>query len=98
MKRDKRQTCKVIPLTTGVLLGVILLHGLAAGKVTVKAGKNQDKIIVDARSRVKVSEEGSGFRVVNNRQQWKPSETAIIICDMWNEHWCKGATRRVAEL
>ncbi|MHC4387391.1 MAG: ThuA domain-containing protein [Planctomycetota bacterium] len=98
MKRDKRQTCNVIPLTIGVLLVVMLLHGLAAGKITVKAGKNQDKIVVNARSLVKVSEEGSEFRVVNNRQQWKPSETAIIICDMWNEHWCKGATRRVAEL
>jgi len=30
--------------------------------------------------------------------QWKPEETAIIICDMWNEHWCKGATARVAEM
>ncbi len=25
-------------------------------------------------------------------------QTAIVICDMWNEHWCKGATRRVAEM
>ncbi|MDR1268215.1 MAG: cysteine hydrolase [Planctomycetaceae bacterium] len=31
-------------------------------------------------------------------QDWKPTETAIIICDMWNEHWCKGATARVAEM
>jgi nicotinamidase-related amidase len=31
-------------------------------------------------------------------QNWKPTETAIIICDMWNEHWCKGATARVGEM
>ena len=30
--------------------------------------------------------------------RWNPSQTAIIICDMWNQHWCKGATRRVGEL
>ena len=30
--------------------------------------------------------------------QWKPAQTAIIICDMWNQHWCQGATRRVGEL
>ena len=29
---------------------------------------------------------------------WDPAQTAIIICDMWNQHWCKGATRRVGEL
>ena len=30
--------------------------------------------------------------------RWDPAQTAIIICDMWNQHWCKGATRRVGEL
>jgi putative membrane-bound dehydrogenase-like protein len=30
--------------------------------------------------------------------RWDPAQTAIIICDMWNQHWCQGATRRVAEL
>ena len=29
---------------------------------------------------------------------WDPCRTAIVVCDMWNEHWCKGATRRVAEM
>lgn len=29
---------------------------------------------------------------------WKPTETAIIICDMWDTHTCAGAARRVAEL
>ena len=29
---------------------------------------------------------------------WEPEETAIIICDMWDKHWCEGATRRVAEM
>jgi nicotinamidase-related amidase len=29
---------------------------------------------------------------------WKPAETAIIICDMWDSHTCKGAARRVAEM
>ena len=27
--------------------------------------------------------------------QWKPEETAIIICDMWDHHWCEGASKRV---
>lgn len=29
---------------------------------------------------------------------WKASETAIIICDMWNKHWCDSATQRVAAM
>jgi len=31
-------------------------------------------------------------------QEWNPKETAIIVCDMWNQHWCKGATERVGEM
>jgi nicotinamidase-related amidase len=27
-----------------------------------------------------------------------PSETAILICDMWDKHWCASATRRCGEL
>lgn len=29
---------------------------------------------------------------------WQAAETAIIICDMWDNHTCKGAARRVAEM
>ncbi|MDR2472629.1 MAG: isochorismatase family protein, partial [Tannerella sp.] len=40
-----------------------------------------------------------GLRIItNNIQQWLPSQTAIIICDMWDKHWCDGATARVAEM
>lgn len=30
--------------------------------------------------------------------EWDPKKTALIICDMWDNHWCKGAARRVEEL
>jgi len=33
-----------------------------------------------------------------SRAKWDTAKTAIIVCDMWNEHWCKGATARVAEM
>jgi nicotinamidase-related amidase/type 1 glutamine amidotransferase len=36
--------------------------------------------------------------ITQDIQQWNPKETAIIICDMWNQHWCKGATERVGEM
>ena len=29
---------------------------------------------------------------------WNPKTTAIIVCDMWDDHWCKSAARRVVEL
>jgi nicotinamidase-related amidase len=38
------------------------------------------------------------FTVVKEVQQWDAAQTAIIICDMWDQHWCKGATGRVKEI
>jgi nicotinamidase-related amidase len=49
------------------------------------------------RSRVKVA--GKGEYVVQEQTvTWNPRKTAIIICDMWDAHWCKSAAARVAEL
>jgi len=45
------------------------------------------------------SELDKGAREVTNCiELWKPAESAIIICDMWDKHWCDGATARVAEM
>jgi hypothetical protein len=38
------------------------------------------------------------WQQVTNHVQWDPARTAVVICDMWNQHWCKGATARVAEM
>ncbi|MDP6635203.1 MAG: isochorismatase family protein [Phycisphaerae bacterium] len=38
----------------------------------------------------------SGAKV--SRAKWDVAKTAIIVCDMWDKHWCKGATARVAEM
>jgi nicotinamidase-related amidase/type 1 glutamine amidotransferase len=42
-------------------------------------------------------EEGA-WTATNRIELWKPAETAIIICDMWDRHWCDDATARVAEM
>jgi nicotinamidase-related amidase len=40
-----------------------------------------------------------GLKVLTSTiEGWLPSQTAIIICDMWDKHWCPDATARVAEM
>ncbi len=42
---------------------------------------------------------GSGvYRPAPLDLTWEPAQTAIVICDMWDRHWCVGATARVAEM
>ena len=50
-----------------------------------------DSLTVEARSR----KDGEAR---HSKVQIDPRGTAIIICDMWDQHWCKGASERVAEM
>lgn len=41
---------------------------------------------------------GSGrFHIKTRQEQWKPEETAIIVCDVWDLHHCLNAVRRLEE-
>src|SRR5215212_4847276 len=46
-----------------------------------------DQFHLTARSR-------QGDDISEKQLSWDPSKTAVIICDMWDQHWCKGATDR----
>ena len=74
-----------------LLFSVCLLHdaGLAA---------EGHAIPVDCRFRMPVEKDSDEFVVVNERQTWNTEQTAVIVCDMWDAHWCRGASLRVAEL
>ncbi len=82
---------KVLPI-----VGCAALMAICWGQVTFASGGQTLK--VDMRQRTAVAEAPDRFCVACERQQWDPNETAIIICDMWDQHWCQGATARVAEL
>ena len=52
-------------------------------------------MVLHARSQVP---DAGGYVVKEEVLRWEPARTAIIICDMWDKHWCQGATRRVGEI
>jgi nicotinamidase-related amidase len=42
---------------------------------------------------------GSGTYTLSTRtERWDAQRTALIVCDMWDDHTCKGAAARVAEM
>jgi nicotinamidase-related amidase/type 1 glutamine amidotransferase len=75
----------------------VTVLALLCGQTLAGAGTG-DTLKVDLRKRVASAGTPDRFCVTCEKQQWDPRQTAIIICDMWNQHWCKGATERVAEL
>src|SRR6267154_690256 len=55
-------------------------------------------LIVNLRSRVEAFKGSGDWRAVSLRESVPPEKTAVLICDMWDKHWCKGATERVKGL
>jgi type 1 glutamine amidotransferase/nicotinamidase-related amidase len=53
---------------------------------------------LSARTRVETSEGSGRYHAIEKKLDWKPSETAVVVCDMWDDHWCRGASSRVAEM
>jgi nicotinamidase-related amidase len=50
------------------------------------------------RSRQEVVSGSSKFQPSQRAVKWDAARTAAIICDMWDVHWCAGASARVAEM
>jgi nicotinamidase-related amidase len=66
--------------------------------IELVASGAQPTLLLPTRSRVETAQGSGQYQVVDKTVKWDPAKTAIVICDMWNQHWCKGATERVAEM
>ena len=69
------------------MLAPIVMGALAAGGLDLPL-----------RSRVEAFKGSGQWQEVRFVAPLPPGQTAIVICDMWDKHWCAGATRRVAAL
>jgi len=77
------------------LIAFILIFNLSNLKAQIH--QDQDKVSVSLEKR-EFSKTANEFVITKHIEEWEPSETAIIICDMWDKHWCNDATKRVNEL
>jgi nicotinamidase-related amidase len=67
---------------------------LALGSLCASAAD----ITVNLRSRVEPFKGSNDWQEVSLQRSLAVEKTAIIICDMWDKHWCRGATERVGGL
>ena len=77
-----------------LLLPAILISNTLPAQSKVK----EESFKVSLQKRPPSVEEQGAFIISHEVQHWLPSQTAIIICDMWDKHWCTGATQRVGEM
>ena len=52
-------------------------------------------VTVPLRTRVQMFKGSDEWREAQLAYAFDPKKTAIVICDMWDKHWCSGATQRV---
>jgi len=74
---------------------IVLWLVLAA---SVSAASGNSNLVLHTQNRAENSKMSGKWEVVNKTVEWDPGQTALIITDMWDKHWCDSATERVSEL
>jgi hypothetical protein len=69
--------------------------GLAGVVIPLHA---HEKSTLDLTLRSRGKGEDGPFTVRTKQVHWEPKKTALIICDMWDRHWCRSAEKRVGEM
>jgi nicotinamidase-related amidase len=57
-----------------------------------------DDLKLTLRSKQQTAPDSGRFHTVTHDETWAGSQTAVIVCDMWDLHHCLNATRRGAEM
>jgi putative membrane-bound dehydrogenase-like protein len=79
---------------------VVLIVGMLGmfGDTGAASAADTRPLELKMRKRVEVAPETGRFHTLTTPTAWDPQKTAIVICDMWDKHWCPTATERVAEM
>ncbi|MGH7200456.1 MAG: isochorismatase family protein [Planctomycetaceae bacterium] len=80
------------------IVTILALTASARGADEPKASEADDLITLRVRKQVAVEGTSGEYRPVVRTERWRPAETAIIVCDMWDTHTSENAARRVAEM
>lgn len=85
---------------TVVILAVVGIVVLATANVLTAAEAEMKLMVLHTRSVTATSKTNpaASDTIKESVVEWDPTKTALIICDMWDNHWCRGAAQRVEEM
>ena len=55
-------------------------------------------LILNLRSQTETATGSGRYHSLTEAAEWDASKTAIVICDMWDDHYCRNSAKRVAEM
>jgi type 1 glutamine amidotransferase/nicotinamidase-related amidase len=68
-------------------LAALSLSSLQAGTLSL-----------NLRSQTETAPGAKRYHSLTRPAEWDAAKTAIVICDMWDDHYCRNSARRVAEM
>ena len=98
MRTSRYPTCSPFRHVNAGLILAVVVSNLATFGAAAEPSQSANVLTLQARFRQAPLDGGSVARTAEKTLRWNPRETAIIVCDMWNAHWCEGASHRVAEM
>lgn len=78
--------------------GLTLLAMMALGFLAMTSTASAAETSLQLTLRSRPETRPGTFTLTEKKAEWDPKKTALIICDMWDDHWCKSAARRVGEM
>jgi nicotinamidase-related amidase len=82
-------------IATAALIGTLAFFIMTP--LTAPAEEGQLRLTLRTRAKSPASA-ADAFAPKETKAVWPAEKTVLIICDMWDDHWCKSAARRVTEL
>jgi nicotinamidase-related amidase len=77
-------------------LAIIFVLAVSCALLAVSPPQSESRLPL--RSRVEVFKGSGQWEAVTVTRDLDPRRTALVLCDMWDRHWCSGAEDRVAIL
>src|SRR5712692_3390385 len=76
----------------------ILMGTLGVARLAAAAKTPTRTIRLPLRTRVEAFKGSGLWEEAHFEKEFPIAETGLLICDMWDNHWCSGAARRVNAL
>ena len=77
---------------------LLFVMSCTTGLVFAQQADSPALLRLNTRSRVQTAEDSGRWHSLTNSTKWEAEKTAIVVCDMWDKHWCPTATERVGEM
>src|SRR5215469_34696 len=85
-------------MRTVVILGLLSFLLAAPDPSNPVSGGDDSDMHLILRKRIQPYGASDIWTEANFEQSLAPARTAIVVTDMWDQHWCRGATERVGQI